>query len=339
MTNLQKCLSQYIANDILENISIRVGIKGDVLYEKYWSKDTNINQNTLFDMASVTKIIATTTLALIALDRGMISLEDKVNKYMVGPADKDAMTIKHLLTHTMGIGYKLLTEDGVNYDNVASYILNIPSDIPIGQDVRYSCPGFILLGKLLEQVYGERLDVVFEEEVSKPLGMASTMFLPDKNHDFVNSNVEEEEKGLVNDYNCRHLGGVAGNAGVFSNITDMTIFAKFLLSYGQPLISEQMFKQAIRNYTPKMNESRGLGYLYVDEGYSQTGELFPKGSIGHCGHTGQSVFVDFESGLYVIILSDATIATVKKYGQEHYGEVMQLREDIHNAILKDLQRK
>lgn len=136
--------------------------------------------------------------------------------------------------------------------------------------------------------------------------------------------------------NCRHLGGVAGNAGLFSDITDVTKYVKMLLDYGAPIIKRETFCEAIKNYTKEMSASRGLGFLYVDERYNQTGKLFPVGSIGHCGHTGQSVFVDIKSGLYVIILSDATISTVKKYGYEDYSTVMKMREDIHNAIKADI---
>lgn len=124
------------------------------------------------------------------------------------------------------------------------------------------------------------------------------------------------------------------NAGVFSNMTDMTKYVQMLLRHGEPLVGREVFDKAVQNHTPNMNGSRGLGVLYVDESYSQTGDLFPAGSIGH---TGQSVFVDLKSGLYVIILSDATIAIVKKYGNQHYEEVMRMRQDIHNAIKADLQ--
>ena len=94
---------------------------------------------------------------------------------------------------------------------------------------------------------------------------------------------------------------------------------------------------AAQNHTLGMSESRGLGFLYVDERYAQTGGLFPDGSIGHCGHTGQSVFVDYRSGLYVIILSDATVSTVRKYGKERYNEVMDMRSRLHAAIKQDMQ--
>lgn len=86
-----------------------------------------------------------------------------------------------------------------------------------------------------------------------------------------------------------------------------------------------------------MSESRGLGFLYEDDRYNQTGGLFSQGAIGHCGHTGQSVFVDYRSGLYAIILSDATISTVKKYGNERYYEVMDMRSRLHAAIKQDMQ--
>lgn len=93
---------------------------------------------------------------------------------------------------------------------------------------------------------------------------------------------------------------------------------------------------ATKNHTPKMSASRAFGFLYVDEKYNQSGRLFPNGSIGHCGHTGQSLFVDLKSGLYTVILSDATIAGKEKYGSEKYDIVVKMREDIHNAIYKDL---
>ena len=136
--------------------------------------------------------------------------------------------------------------------------------------------------------------------------------------------------------NCQFLGGVAGNAGLFSDITDTTKYVQCLLNKGAPLITAQTFEQAVRNYTAEKNESRGLGFLYVDQRYKQTGELFETGAIGHCGHTGQSLFLDYKTGLYVIILSDATVSTIKKYGSERYGEVVDMRKNLHNAIKKDL---
>ena len=330
MIRLEKTIDEYVESGIPEHIAVRVGQGNHVIYDTYRG---GVDETTLFDMASVTKIMATTSLALIALDKGLLQLDDTVDKFY--STDK-TLSVKNLLTHTVGIGHKALNREGNTYENIAEKILDIPLDIPIGADVRYSCPGFILLGKILEKIFGMQLDQCFNELVAKPLGLENTSFLPLNRENTVNSNLDKTKRGIVNDYNCQFLGGIAGNAGLFSNLSDVTKYVHFLQNRGKPLIKEKTFLLAAQNHTAEMSESRGLGYLYVDGRYKQTGGLFEDGAIGHCGHTGQSVFVDYRSGLYVIILSDATISTVKKYGKEHYNEVMDMRGRIHAAIKQDM---
>jgi len=336
MKNVKECIDSYIANGYVKNIAVRAGIGDEIFCDIYNYDKSPINSKTMFDMASVTKIMATTSLALIAMDKNLLSIKDNVSKFFAVPDDKKDLTVYNLLTHTIGIGHKPLNINGNNYHNIQDYILSIPLDAKVGSQVLYSCPGFILLGKILEKVFDSRLDELFNEYVAKPLKLENTCFLPYKNNNFVNSNLSEEEKGVVNDYNCRFLGGIAGNAGIFSNVDDICKYLRMLQNHGEPIICKETFKNAVKNYTPEMSESRALGFLYVDEKYSQTGCLFPKSSIGHCGHTGQSIFVDTKSGLYAVILSDATISTVKKYGYERYDIVQKMREDIHNALYKDL---
>jgi CubicO group peptidase (beta-lactamase class C family) len=333
MIHLNEKIDDYLNCGIVSHIAVRVGCGEDILCDTFRG---GVNEKTLFDMASVTKMMATSTLAFIALDRGLLSLDDRVDRFY--PTDK-IMTVKHLLTHTMGIGHKNLTENANSRPRIAEKILEIPSDIPIGTDVRYSCPGFILLGKILERVFEKSLDACFSEMVAQPLGLENTSFLPKDRGNAVNANLDEEKRGTVNDYNCRFLGGVAGNAGLFSSLSDITKYVRFLQNGGRPLLKEEIFALAVQNHTEKMSASRGLGFLYVDAGYKQTGALFADGAIGHCGHTGQSVFVDYRSGLYVIILSDATVSTVKKYGKERYDEVMDMRTQLHAAIKCDLQAR
>lgn len=333
MINLDKSIDEFIASAVVKHIAVRVGKHDDVICDTFRG---GVCEKTLFDMASVTKIMATTSLALIALDRGLLHLDDTVDKFY--PTQK-TLTIKNLLTHTIGIGHKSLNQEGNTYGNIAERILDIHTDIPIGTDVRYSCPGFILLGKILEKVFEKPLNKCFEEMVAEPLGLENTSFLLKDRKNAVNSNLDEEKCGTVNDYNCQFLGGVAGNAGLFSNLSDTTKYVHFILNRGKPLIEEETFLLAVQNHTAGMSESRGLGFLYVDDRYKQVGGLFSEGAIGHCGHTGQSVFVDYRSGLYVIILSDATISTVRKYGKEHYDEVINMRSRLHTAIKQDLQER
>ncbi|MBQ2978452.1 MAG: beta-lactamase family protein [Clostridia bacterium] len=340
MKHLEKQIEAFFSEKIIHNLAVRIGKGDDRIYENYYSDERAINEKTRFDMASVSKVLATTTISLMALEAGKIHLEDRVLDYFAGPDDKQEMTIQHLLTHTMAIGHTLLNIPGNNNENIPEYILGLPCAERIGTRVRYSCLGFILLGRILEKVYGKRLDVLFQEMVAVPLGMSDTRYCPENKENLVQHNLDDGLLGVVNDRNCRYLDGVAGNAGIFSNMADMTKFVSMLRRNGAPLFSREILDLASRNYTAGLGEGRGLGFLYVDENYAQTGGLFPNDSIGHCGHTGQSFFLHRESGLYVILLTDATISTVKKYGEKNYYEkVKLLREKIHAAIKMDLQEK
>lgn len=329
MKNLENEMQNLFDQEAISNAYIRVGQHNTVLLEYTKSTNLSLDQYTLFDMASVSKIFSVTQLALIALDRKLLALDDKVCKFY--ECDEE-LEIKHLLTHTWGIGHKNLCQENNTYENIGEYIVSIPKDFPIGSRVKYSCPGFILLGKILEKVFGDRLDVLFQKYVATPLGLTKTTYCPDVNSNtIVNANDTEEERGIVNDYNCRFLGGIAGNAGLFSCVADLDIFAHTLLRCGEGLYSKETFLMAAQNYTPEMTESRGLGFVYVDSKYIRTGDLFPEGSIGHGGHTGQLLYVDYRSGLYAIILTDLT-----KHNK-NIKEVKQLLRGISNAIKKDIE--
>ncbi len=338
MKHLDACIDRLFEVGTIKNIALRMGRGDEILYETYRSAEGTVDEHTLFDMASVTKIVATTSLCLLAMEKGWIKTTDKLSKFFPGcPTDKENITLGQLLTHTSGIGgHQALNLPENTYENIAEKILQLPLTYPTGTEVNYSCPGFILLGKILELVFGERLDVLFQKYIAEPLGMAESGFLPDRTNNIVNHNSTEELRGVVNDYNCQFLGGVAGNAGLFSNIADMTRYVNFLQKKGSPLISEATFLPYIENYTPECSQDRGLGFLYVTPRYNQAGGLFPAGSFGHCGHTGQSVFLDPESGFYVIILSDATNTVLKKYGKSNYNEVKQMRADLHRSVIEDL---
>ena len=167
--------------------------------------------------------------------------------------------------------------------------------------------------------------------------MNSTSFLPDRSKQIINANRDETEKGIVNDYNCRHLGGVAGNAGLFSNVEDMTLFAKMLINKGAPIISSNTLLYAAQNHTEGMTSNRGIGFVFVGKEYPLTGGCMPVGSIGHGGHTGQSFFADINSGLYCIALTDCTASVIKTEPDYYYYlKVKEVRQKMHEAIKADL---
>lgn len=334
--NTKNLISKYFDDELLSNIVVKVGKGEEVYFETFRSRDMQLKATTMFDMASVTKIMVTTTLALMAIDDKLFSFDSYVSDFFDTPKHFENLKISHLLTHTIGFGNKDLRKENNNYDNIAEYILNLKGN-EIGEEVEYSCPAFILLGKIIEKVYGKRLDVLFQQKIATPLNLKNSCFNPvEKGYsDFVNSNLRAQELGIVNDNNCRFLGGVAGNAGLFSCISDVSAYLKMLLCNGVPLIKKDTLDYALKNYTADKSASRGMGFLCSDERYSQTATLFNENSFGHCGHTGQSVFFNKESKLYVIVLSDATISTIKKDDGE-YGVVIKFREEIHKAIKEDL---
>ncbi|MBR3691584.1 MAG: beta-lactamase family protein [Clostridia bacterium] len=335
MTELQTVLESHFRRGALRNIALRVGRHDEVLFAHIESNTEPLTADSLFDMASTTKAIVTATLILLACDRGLLSAETPVSRFFTVPPPYDSLTVGHLLCHTAGIGRRLLSRPEINYLNVPDFIFRFAPEVAPGSDFRYSCPGYILLGQIAEQVFGDRLDRIFCEHVAGPLGMTSSCFCPDGSRHTVNACVTETERGLVNDYNCRHFGGICGNAGLFSSLNDMTRYAAMLSAHGAPIIGREVFDEAIRLHTPGMSGTWGLGFRYVDEGFAQTGELFPAGSFGHCGHTGQSVFADPESGLWAVLLTDATLCSWR-HGHEFYPDTQALRAAVHTALKHDL---
>ncbi len=333
MSNFEKCVDFFFNEKEISNLAFKVGKNNTTLFEYYKSATSNINSETLFDIASVSKVVSVTQLALIALDKGLLNLEDNVSKFFA--TDKD-IKIKNLLTHTIGIGYKNLCVEGVNYNNIAEHILSIPSDIPIGSDVLYSCPAFILLGKICEKVFSKPLDLLFKEYVATPLNLNKTTYKPNNSDNIVNANHNPEAIGIVNDNNCKYLGGVSGNAGLFSNVSDLEKFCQALISHATPLYSEKTFEMSLKNYTKGMAENRALGYIYIDETYERTGNLMPTGSIGHGGYTGQLIACDIKSGLYVIVLTDIAKSIDKKYNTIERTRVNHIISSLCNAIKEDL---
>lgn len=337
-SNLKAAVDRLFSDNRVSNMALRILKNENIVYEEFRSVERQISDTTLFDIASITKVVSVGMLSLIAMERGLLRLEQPVSDFFPVPEHNKELTVKHLLTHTTGVGFRRVDKPENTYENIEKYILSLTGK-PIGSLVEYSCPAYILMGKVLEKVFHERLETLSQKEVFLPLGMEHTAFRPLERGftDNVNANPDDTPAGIVNDRNCRHLGGVCGNAGLFSCIKDLTAFAKMLQNGGAPLISEETLNFAVTNHTPGLNDSRGIGFLIVNPDYNQTADLFPPyKSFGHCGHTGASFFINRESGMAVILLTDATRMNILKNGVEVYSEVKQMRHDIHAAISRDL---
>ena len=291
---------------------------------------------TRFDMASVTKIIAPTMLALLAIERGSLTLYDRVSRFFDAPADKADITILELMTHTAGFEpHFFLSNEADDPDDAARAILRHPLAAARDGAPRYSCMGFILLGKILEKIYNTPLDEAARTHVFEPLGMLHTGYCP-SGRNIAQTEVDSVTGtalcGVVHDENARFLGGVSGNAGVFSDIDDMILFASMLAQEGGGFLSPATLRKAIRNYTPGYDVHRGLGFHLAGTPENFMGDLFPESSFGHTGFTGPSVAVDPETGLYAILLTNRVHPT--RENDKH----LRFRRCFHNRVYAAVNR-
>ena len=315
-------------------------------YEATMTSDI-VNEDTYFDMASCGKVLVTSSLVLQAIAQGKLSLEDTIDTFFDAvPEDKKTITIKHLLTHTSGIIRHRYSPSlaGQSHDAFAKEILAQPLAFAVGSDYTYSCSGMVLLGFILEKVYQTSLEQVFETQLKKPLGYTRSRF---------NIAVDEPNSAKCyhtktmdgytspwDDNNIRVLQTSAGSGGQFFTLADVKKFVKAVLEQDERLYPKETFALAEQNHAPSCaKESRGLGWLYVDEKYHQTGKLFEDGSFGHCGWSGQSIFFNRARQMCVVILTNATRFLYRKNGWNSGADdtiIHRLREQIHNEIYSDL---
>lgn len=284
--------------------------------------------DTMFDLASLTKVVATTTSVMILIDEGRIGLNDRVAAFIPGfeRYGKGSITIRHLLTHVSGLRPDVdLAESWSGSDTaIALAIEEVPTSVP-GTRFVYSDINFFLLGDIVRRVSGELIDRFSHDRIFAPLGMTDTAFSPPES---LKSRIAPTAdltplRGVVHDPTARRMGGVAGHAGLFSTAADLATFCRMILGGGMhrgvrilsPLAVAKMTSRA----TPAGERNmRGLGWDIDSAFSSNRGELLPIGSFGHTGFTGTSLWLDPASGMFVVFLSNRVHPDGK-------GDVTQLR--------------
>lgn len=297
-------------------------------------------EETLFDMASVSKVVSTTMIALQFLEMGKLALTDRVGDFFAeAPEEKQNITVFQLMTHTGGISpFFFLSKYASTPEQAVEAILRFPLVEQPGKEPKYSCMGYILLGKILEQVGGAPLDELAQSLVFTPLGMTHTTYHPEG--DVAPTERGSDGKllqGIVHDENARFLKGISGNAGVFSNIGDMAKFAKMLscngkLPGGNCYLSGETLAIARKNYTPQGLEYRGLGFHLAGSPNNFLGDRMSRQTFGHTGFTGTSFAVDPETGLWLVLLTNRVCPTRDNL------QLMPLRRQIHNAAAEECRK-
>lgn len=325
-----------IAQGIFPCASFAIGnqkevfIKKSIGYKKLYPQKEEITENTLFDMASLSKVISTTMLALKAIEQGKLCLDDKLSCFYSDCFGKENVTIQNLLTHTSGISSHIpLYTLGIEKENSIEAILKSKLAYNTGENVVYSCMGYIILGDIIEKVLGDNLSSLATKMVFRPLGMTDSLYNPHST-DIASTEFDTVTNahlnGVVHDENARFMGGVAGNAGVFCTLYDAIKFCTMLSQRGEGFLSERMFTTAIKNYTKGKEENRGLGFLLTGDVYNFAGQLFSEGSYGHTGFTGTSIMVDNQTGLYAILLTNRV-----HLGREN-NKIIRFRKQFYNSI-------
>ena len=329
---IEPLVVQAIAEKKLPGAVVLIGRGDRVLYQKAIGNRALVpavepmTLDTIFDLASLTKVVATTTSVMILLEEGKIRLSDRVSTFIPGfeRYGKQDITVRHLMTHLSGLRPDLDLADGWNGSDtaIALAIEEVPTAAP-GDRFVYSDINYFLLGEIVHRVSGATLDQFARDRVFEPLGMKDTTFLPSET---LRRRIAPTEnctplgwpckdsaatmlRGVVHDPTARRMHGVAGHAGLFSTAADLSIFCRMLLDGGayhgtrilSPLTVAKMTTPAS---SPGERNVRGLGWD-IDSAFSANrGELLPVGSFGHTGFTGTSLWIDPTTDMYVVFLSN-----------------------------------
>ncbi len=323
-----------------------VGHQGRVVYRRAFGyralvpRKLPMSVATVFDLASLTKVVATTTAVMQLVEQGKIRLEQPVADYWpeFKANGKDDITVRELMTHYSGLRPDLdLKPEWSGYDTAMKLIVAESPIVPPGTRFIYSDINYETLGELVRRVSGETLDVYCARHIFRPLGMRDTLFRPAASlrrriapTQYQNGTKGKMLWGDAHDPTAYAMGGVAGHAGLFSTATDLSIFAQMLLNggawRGARILSAPTVDKMTTPQTPfgKM-AVRGLGWD-IDSPFSfNRGDLFPIGSFGHTGFTGTSIWIDPFSQTYVILLTNS----VHPVGE---GNVVALRAEVSNVV-------
>lgn len=319
---LDSLIDQAIREDEIPGAVLLVSHKGRVVHRRAYGcravepEHEPMTVDTIFDAASLTKVIATTPAIMKLFEQGKLRLNDRVTQYLPdfqgGASD---ITVRNLLTHFSGLRPDLDLEPRWSGYQTGIDLALIDSPVAlVGARFIYSDINFLLLGEIVQRLSGQPLPEFVADHIYKPLGMKDTVFRPPAEllpriapTEIVDGRLL---RGVVHDPTCRYLGGVAGHAGLFTTAEDLSRFAEMMLGGGQRNGVRVFSPLVVRKFTtpqspPDQPILRGLGWD-VDSQYSgNRGELFPIGSYGHTGFTGTSLWIDPTTQTYVVLLTNS----------------------------------
>lgn len=296
---------------------------------------------TVFDLASVTKVVATTTMAMLLFERGALKLDQPVVAVVpefAAPDPRRALvTFRMLLAHSSGLpAHERFFEKYSNQEDTLRAVFAAPLSAGPMTRTLYSDIGFILLGVALERLAKEPLDAFSQREIFAPLGMTRTVFNPSADlKPLIPPTLEDDYfrhrlvQGEVNDENAFVLGGVAGHAGLFAPAEDVAKFALCMLRGGAPILHPETVKLFTQRQSRPAETFRALGWD-TPSPPSQAGKYFPPASFGHLGYTGTSLWIDPERDVSITLLTNRT------WPRAQSQAIKQVRPAVHDAMMEAL---
>ena len=323
-SDLDNLLNQAVREDKLPGAVVLVGHNGRILYRKAYGSRALLpakeamTVDTIFDIASLTKIIATTSAMMKLVETGLVRIDDPVTAYLPEfQSGASPITVRDLMTHFSSLRPDLDLEPvWSGYETgIMKALADKPTAAPETKFV-YSDINFILLGEIVRRVSGMPENEYAKQILFDPLGMADTGYLPSASLKARIAPTEMQPdgtilRGVVHDPTARYMGGVAGHAGVFSTADDLARFCQMILDHGKTASGAELFSPAIIDkFTspatpPSQAVVRGLGWDIQSPYSGVRGDLFPVGSFGHTGFTGTSIWIDPSSQTYVILLANS----------------------------------
>jgi CubicO group peptidase (beta-lactamase class C family) len=340
-------LAQAIASHTFPSWSVAVTFRGELIAHNaqgrftYDSSSPDVTTSTIFDLASLTKVVATSAMAMILYERGVLDLEAPVvaivPEFNGGDAGRGHVTIRMLLAHSSGLpAYeKLFLRAGTREELLHAAFSTGLTAAP-GSRVEYSDIGFIILGIALARLADEPLESFCQREVFGPLAMSRTTFHPAKElRGAIPPTCDDVSfrhriiQGEVQDENASVLGGVAGHAGLFSTSGDLALFAHAMLNGGYPIVRPETVQIFTRRESSPSGTSRALGWD-TPSAPSQSGNYFGARSFGHLGYTGTSLWIDPDRQLSITLLTNRTWPDCQNQS------IKQVRPAFHDAVMEAL---
>jgi serine-type D-Ala-D-Ala carboxypeptidase len=327
--------------------SVAITHRGDVVGLKalgrctYEAQSTEATPASVFDIASVSKIVATTAMAMILYERGLLDLEMSVAAILPEFAGEDPrrqdVTVHMLLAHSSGLpAYEKFFLRAKSRDELLRAASTTPLVAEPGSWAAYSDVGFMLLGVALERIADESLDRFCQREIFGPLGMAHTAYNPAAAWKAVIPPTANDTdfrgriiQGEVQDENCSVMGGVAGHAGLFATAQDLAVFAEAMLGGGRPIVRAETLALFTRREQVPPGTSRALGWD-TPSSPSQSGKHFSAQAFGHLGYTGTSLWIDPVRKLSITLLTNRTWPDCKNQ------QIKEVRPRFHDAVVQAL---